>query len=218
MHERHPAPPRAGVLRGAWRELVENFREVRAHRAAFVFLVAYWLYIDGVDTIVRMAVDYGLALGFAPQDLLTALLVTQFVGFPAALAFGWIGTRFGPRAGIFIALAVYALVVLWAWRMESSFEFYGLAVLIGLVQGGVQSLSRSFYARLIPGDRAGVFFGIYNMLGKFAAVIGPLLVGAVGVLTGSSRTGILAILVLFVVGALVLARVRPATMETGGSA
>ena len=218
VHERHPAPPRAGVLRGAWRELVENFREVRAHRAAFVFLVAYWLYIDGVDTIVRMAVDYGLALGFAPQDLLTALLVTQFVGFPAALAFGWIGTRFGPRSGIFIALAVYALVVLWAWRMESSLEFYGLAVLIGLVQGGVQSLSRSFYARLIPADRAGVFFGIYNMLGKFAAVIGPLLVGAVGVLTGSARTGILAILILFVVGALVLARVRPATMDKGGSA
>jgi UMF1 family MFS transporter len=134
--------------------------------------------------------------------------VTQFVGFPSALAFGWIGDRLGPRSGILIALGIYVVVVLWAWLMQHQWEFYGLAAMIGLVQGGIQSLSRSLYARLIPADRAGVFFGIYNMLGKFAAVIGPLLVGFVGVATGSSRTGILAVLLLFVGGALVLRRVR----------
>jgi len=213
VHERNPAPARQGVIRGAFRELRDNLREVRQHRMAFLFLLAYWLYIDGVDTIVRMAVDYGLAIGFEPKDLLTALLVTQFVGFPAALFFGWMGTRLGPKSGIMIALGVYTLVVLWAWVMERQWEFYyGLAVMIGLVQGGVQSLSRSLYARLIPADRAGVFFGIYNMLGKFAAVIGPLLVGLVGVATGSSRTGILAILLLFIGGAMVLHQVR---VETG---
>ncbi len=204
VHERNPAPPRDGVLRGALREIRDNLREVRRHRMAFLFLLAYWLYIDGVDTIVRMAVDYGLAIGFEPQDLLAALLVTQFVGFPAALAFGWIGDRMGPKSGIMIALGVYSLVVVWAWGMQNRWEFYGLAVMIGLVQGGIQSLSRSLYARLIPPERSGVFFGVYNMLGKFAAVIGPLLVGMVGVATGSSRAGILAILVLFVGGAMVL--------------
>jgi UMF1 family MFS transporter len=208
VHERNPAPARQGVLRGALREIRDNLREVRQHRMAFIFLVAYWLYIDGVDTIVRMAVDYGLAIGFNPGELLVALLVTQFVGFPSALAFGWIGERLGPRSGIMIALGIYVVVVLWAWLMQHQWEFYGLAVMIGLVQGGIQSLSRSLYARLIPVDRAGVFFGIYNMLGKFAAVIGPLLVGFVGVATGSSRTGILAVLLLFVGGALVLRRVR----------
>ena len=212
VHERNPAPVRQGVIRGALRELRDNLREVRQHRMAFLFLLAYWLYIDGVDTIVRMAVDYGLAIGFESGDLLAALLVTQFVGFPAALLFGWLGSRLGPKSGIMIALGIYTLVVLWAWRMEREWEFYGLAVMIGLVQGGVQSLSRSLYARLIPPDRAGIFFGIYNMLGKFAAVIGPLLVGLVGVTTGSSRTGILAILLLFIGGALVLHRVR---LETG---
>ncbi len=219
VRERNPRPAREGVLRGALREIRDNLREVRGHRMAFLFLLAYWLYIDGVDTIVRMAVDYGLAIGFEAKDLLAALLVTQLVGFPAALAFGRIGDRLGPRSGIFIALGVYTFVVLWAWRMEARWEFYGLAVMIGLVQGGIQSLSRSLYARLIPADRAGVFFGVYNMLGKFAAVIGPLLVGLVGVASGSSRAGILAILLLFVAGAMVLHRVevplRPQATENG---
>ncbi len=213
VQERHPAPPRDGVLRGALKEIRDNLREVRGHRMAFLFLLAYWLYIDGVDTIVRMAVDYGMAIGFQPGDLLGALLLTQLVGVPAALAFGWIGGRLGAKSGIMIALAVYSLVIVWAWSMNQKWEFYGLAVMIGLVQGGIQSLSRSFYARLIPSDRAGVFFGVYNMLGKFAAVIGPLLVGLVGVVTGSSRSGILAILLLFIAGAVVLRQVR--APETG---
>jgi len=198
-----------GSAMAAFRELGSTIREVRREPRIALFLLAYWLYIDGVDTIVRMAVDYGLALGFNSSDLLTALLVTQFVGFPAALVFGRIGERIGAKGGILIGLWVYGLVVAWAWRMDSAWEFYGLAVTIGLVQGGVQSLSRSLYAQLIPRQKAAMFFGFYNMLGKFAAVLGPLLVGWVGLLSGSSRTGILAILILFVAGALLLARVQP---------
>ncbi len=200
-HQPHP-------IKAAFRELASTFREIRQHRMAFTFLIAYWLYIDGVDTIVRMAVDYGMAIGFEPSDLLTALLVTQFVGFPAALVFGMIGKRWGAKTGIYIAIVVYILVVFWAWRMDEIWEFYGLAVSIGLVQGGIQSLSRSLYARLIPRERAGAFFGFYNMLGKFAAVLGPLLVGGVSLITGDPRAGILSVLILFVAGALVLQKVK----------
>jgi UMF1 family MFS transporter len=151
-----------------------------------------------------MAVDYGLSLGFAADGLMVALLLTQLVGFPAALVFGRIGERYGPKLGISIAILVYLLTIAWASQMRSPAEFYALAVVIGLVQGGIQSLSRSLFARLIPPERAGEFFGFYNMLGKFAAVIGPVLMGWVGVLSGSPRIAILSVAVLFVLGALLL--------------
>jgi UMF1 family MFS transporter len=193
--------------RHAWQELLISWRLLRSLPNAFVFLIAYWFYIDGVDTIVRMAVDYGLSIGFAADGLLTALLVTQFVGFPAALFFGRIGDRIGARGAIFLALAVYVVVVIWSARITEVWEFYGLAVMIGLVQGGVQAMSRALFARLIPAEHAGRLFGLYNMMGKFAAILGPVLVGWVAVVTDSSRVGILSILVLFIIGAVLLARV-----------
>jgi len=191
-------------MRAAFAQLAETFRHIRAVRPAFLFLLAYWLYIDGVDTVVRMAVDYGLSLGFAADGLMIALLITQLVGFPAALLFGRLGERHGPKFGIGVAILVYLLTIAWASQMRSEAEFYALAFVIGLVQGGIQSLSRSLFARLIPPDRAGEFFGFYNMLGKFAAVIGPVLMGWVGVLSGSPRIAILSVGVLFVLGALLL--------------
>jgi UMF1 family MFS transporter len=200
-------------VRWALQELRDTWRELRTLPMAFTFLVAYWLYIDGVDTIVRMAVDYGLALGFDTNDLLTALLITQFVGFPAALAFGHIGSRIGAKRGIWIAILVYILVVFFAWRMQSSSEFYVLAVVIGLVQGGIQALSRALYSRLIPAAHAGRFFGLYNMMGKFAAVIGPVMVGWTAVLFDSPRAGILSILLLFFAAIVLLSRVDVARGE-----
>jgi UMF1 family MFS transporter len=190
-----------------FKQLLSTLGKVRQLRMTFLFLVAYWCYIDGVDTIVRMAVDYGLSIGFDANNLMVALLITQFVGFPAALAFGVIGARRGPKQGIMIAIFCYLLILLWAYRMEAIWEFYMLAVAIGLVQGGIQALSRALYARLIPRDQSAEFFGFYNMLGKFAVVMGPLLMGWVGVLTGDSRLSILAISVLFIIGALLLSRV-----------
>jgi len=216
-----PHPQRravSGGLRQGWREIVETWRLLRRLRMAFIFLLAYWCYIDGVDTIVRMAVDYGLSLGFAAEGLLTALLITQAVGFPAALLFGRIGDRIGAKRAIWLALMVYVVVVFWAWRMTAVWEFYGLAAVIGLVQGGIQAMSRALYARLIPAEHAGRLFGLYNMMGKFAAVIGPLLVGWVGVLSGSARTGILSVLLLFLAGAWLLARVRVAEGEREAAA
>jgi UMF1 family MFS transporter len=203
----HPDGQARRSILSVWRELAATWRELRALPMAFTFLIAYWLYIDGVDTIVRMAVDYGLSLGFESNDLLTALLITQFVGFPAALAFGYLGTRIGAKRGIWLAIVVYILVVFWAWRMQSSSEFYALAVVIGLVQGGIQALSRALFSRLIPAQRAGRYFGLYNMMGKFAAVIGPVMVGWTAVLFDSPRAGILSVLLLFLMAAAFLSRV-----------
>ncbi len=195
--------PLAAVA-GGFRRLAATFREVRRLRVVFLFLVGYWLYIDGVDTIIRMAVDYGLALGLSSQALITALLVTQFVGFPAAIAFGWLGQRLGPKTGIYLALAVYVGVTVWAYFMDSETEFFAMAVTIGLVQGGVQSLSRSFYTRIIPPSKAGEFFGFYNMMGKFAAVVGPVAMGWIAVATGEPRNAIFAITVLLAAGGVCL--------------
>ena len=192
------------MVAAGFRQLLVTFHHIRQYRQIWLFLIAYWLYIDGVDTIVRMAVDFGMALGFNTSDLITALLITQFVGFPSAIAFGWLGERIGTRRGIFLGLSVYILVTIMSYWMDDVSEFYILAVVIGLVQGGVQSLSRSFYARMIPAGQEAEFFGFYNMLGKFAAVIGPLLMGVVALATGSTRLSILSILVLFITGAVLL--------------
>lgn len=198
----------ATAFREGLRQLAGTLRTVTRHRDAALFLLAYWLYIDAVDTIVRMAVDYGMAIGFESNDLIVALLIVQFVGFPATLVFGRLARPLGARGGIFLALAVYAAVTVWAATMSARWEFYALAVTIGLVQGGVQALSRSFFARLVPAGCAGEFFGFYNMMGKFAAVIGPVLVGTIGWLAGDPRAGMLSLLVLFGAGAALLWFVR----------
>jgi MFS transporter, UMF1 family len=200
------ALPAGDAARAGWREFRATIAEVRKYRALVWFLLAYWLYIDGVNTIIKMAVDYGLSLGFPQQSLIAALLITQFVGFPSALAFGWLGNRIGARNGIFIAIAIYAAATVAAYRMSEVAHFYALAAVIGLVQGGIQSLSRSYYAALVPEGKQGEFFGFYNMMGKFAAVLGPTMVGITALLTHDTRMGMLSIIVLFVGGAILLSR------------
>jgi UMF1 family MFS transporter len=138
----------------------------------------------------------------------TAILLTNFIGFPAAIAFGWLGGRIGSRRGIYLALAVYIVATAAAVTLSTPAEFYALAAAIGCVQGGVQSLSRSLYARLVPPERNGEYFGFYNLLGKFSSVLGPVLAGGAALATGSQRYGILSILVLFIAGLVLLARVR----------
>jgi UMF1 family MFS transporter len=194
-------------LSAGFRELRTTLGHIRQYRALMLFLVAFWLYIDGVNTVIKMAVDYGMSIGLEPKSLITALLITQFVGFPAALAFGWIGKRFGTKRGLLLAIAVYLVTTIWAYWLDSVREFYAMAIVIGLVQGGVQSLSRSFYARLVPPDKAGEFFGFFNLIGKFAAVVGPLLMGVVALATGSSRVAIVSLVVLFAAGGALLYRV-----------
>lgn len=187
-----------------FKQLKITFRAIKQLRMVLLFLLAYWFYIDGVDTIVRMAVDYGMSLGFNSSDLILALLITQFVGFPAAIGFGYLANYIGAKQGILVAIVIYLLMTLWASQITSVSEFYILAIIIGLVQGGIQALSRSFYARIIPENQAAEFFGFYNMLGKFAAVIGPVMVGVVSVLTQSPRVSILSISILFIAGGVLL--------------
>jgi UMF1 family MFS transporter len=196
------------AARRGFSQLVTTFHKIRGYRVVVQFLIAYWLYIDAVDTVVRMAVDYGLALGFTATDLVTALLVVQFVGFPSALAFGLLGQHIGAKPGILIGLAAYVGITIWAYFIDQTWEFFAMAVAIGLVQGGVQALSRSLYAHLIPREAAGEFFGFYNLLGKFAAVIGPLLMGWTAVVFDSTRISILTLLVLFIAGGLLLSTLR----------
>ncbi len=191
-----------------WRELAATVRHVARDRPVLAFLLAYWLYIDGINTLQQMAVDFGIKLGFSPDALLGALLLVQFVSFPCALLFGRLGDRIGARRAITLGLGVFVAVSVFGYFMQTERQFYLLAAIVGTVQGGVQALSRSYFTRLIPRARAGEYFGFYNMLGKFAAVLGPLLMGVVAIGTGNQRLSILALVVFFVGGAWLLWRVR----------
>jgi UMF1 family MFS transporter len=189
-----------------WRELCATVRRVLGDRTVLSFLIAYWLYIDGINTLQVMAVDFGTKLGFSASALIQALLLVQFVSFPCALLFGRLGDRIGARAAIYLGLAVFCGVSVYGYFMHSEAQFYVLAAIVGTVQGGVQALSRSYFAQLIPRERAGEYFGFYNMLGKFAAVLGPIAMGAVAITTGSQRASILILIVFFIGGGLLLRR------------
>lgn len=216
------APPAGGegIVRAGFQQLIGTFRKLRYMRIVLLFLLAYWFYIDGVDTIIRMAVDYGLSLGFKSSDLIVALLIVQFVGFPAALVFGKLGQKWSVRKAIYLGIAIYMGITLGGTMMTQRRDFFILAIMIGLVQGGIQALSRSYYSRLIPKEKAAEFYGFYNMLGKFAAILGPLLMGAVGLIVRrimmppspteaqltavghlASRWSIGSLIILFLVGA-----------------
>lgn len=202
------ALPAGQAIRAGAAELLNTLRHLRGDRTLLLFLLAYWFYIDGVNTVIKMAIDYGLSLGLKQNSLITALLLVQFVGFPAAWAYGWLGQKIGPRAGILIGLAVYAGIAGYAYFLKTEQQFMIMAIIIGLVQGGVQSLSRSLFGRLVPPGKAGEFFGFYNLMGKAAAILGPTLTGVVALMTNDSRLGILSITILFVIGAAFLLRVR----------
>jgi MFS transporter, UMF1 family len=200
------APPTSELA--GWRELWSTIRTVLRDRPVLNFLLAYWLYIDGIGTVQQMAVDFGVKLGFATATLIQALLLVQFVAFPFALLFGRLGDRMGAKRAIYVGLAVFTAVTVLAYFMREEWQFYLLAAIVGTVQGGVQALSRSYFARLIPPERAGEYFGFYNMLAKFAAVLGPLLMGVVAIATGNQRLSILALALFFILGAWLLSRVQ----------
>jgi UMF1 family MFS transporter len=195
------------AVRDGLRELRSTVRHLGQYRHITLFLVAYWLYIDGVHTIYMMAVDYGVALGLPSSSLLAALLLTQFVAFPSALVLGWLGNRWGPKRGILLCIAVYLAATVYAWFLDTVAEFFALAAVVGLVQGGIQSLSRSMFGRLVPEGKGGEFFGFFNLMGKFASFLGPMLIAVVALATGDSRLSVTSLAILFVLGGLVLLRV-----------
>ncbi|MBV8063430.1 MAG: MFS transporter [Nevskia sp.] len=211
-------PPSAAAT--GWRELVQTLKSVLGNKPVLQFLIAYWLYIDAIGTLQQMAVDFGAKLGFSTNNLITALLLVQFISFPAAWAFGPLARWIGTKRAIYLGLAVFCGLSIWAYFMQTERQFYEMAVGVALVQGGVQALSRSYFSRLIPRERSGEYFGFYNMLAKFAAVLGPAAMGVVAVTTGNQRLSILVLILFFVIGGWLLSRVRaPAAALTtaGGS-
>lgn len=205
---RYVREPPPVAERTSWRELLETVRRVLSDRPVRNFLLGYWLYMDGIQTVQLMAVDFGTKLGFPTDALIRALLLVQFVSFPFALLFGWLGNRIGTRRAIYLGLAVFVALTAYAYFMRNVAQFYVLAAIVGTVQGGVQALSRSYFMRLIPRERSGEYFGFYNMLAKFAAVLGPAAMGIVAVTTDNQRLSILVLILFFVVGAWLLSRVR----------
>ena len=199
-----------GVIKSiklGWSQLVSTMQSIRELKIVTTFLIAYWLYIDGVDTMIRMSVDYGTSLGFSSSSLITALLMVQFIAFPATLAYSWFAGKIGIKNGILVGIIGYAMISILGSMVSREWHFYALAALIACFQGGIQALSRSLYSKIIPESRSAEFFGFYNMFGKFAAIIGPPLMGYIGLITGNPRYGILSIIILFIFGGYFLIKV-----------
>lgn len=196
-------------LKGGLKALAVTFRNIRGHRNAMKFLVAFLLYNDGVQTVILMATVFGKAeLGLGTSDLIGALLLTQFIGVPGSLLYGRLAKKVGAKGSILAGIAGYTAIVLYAWKMTQSWQFWILAGSVGLLQGGIQAISRSFYSRLIPSEQSSEYFGFFSISSRFASIAGPLMFAVIGDLTGSTRNSILAISVLFVAGALVLLAVK----------
>ena len=203
--EKHLEPDsNSQASQNALQSLKSTVLAIRQYKNVGLFLAAYWLYIDGVITVIKMGIDYGIAIGLPTNSLISALLAVQFIGFPATLLFGKLAQKKGPLNCLWIALWIYVFATVFAYFMSSIWEFYILAGVVGLVQGAVQAISRSIYSQLIPISKSGEFFGYYNVMGKAAAVLGPVLVGTISVLTGDSRLGFLSIIVMFISGMAIL--------------
>jgi MFS transporter, UMF1 family len=210
-----PEPPasgekRAGVnpVAAGFQRLSRTFHEIRHYRELFIFLIAFWVYNDGIGTIINMATIYGAEIGIDSTALIGALLLTQLVGVPFAFGFGWLAKRLGTKRSIYLGLSVYALISIAAYFMTTAIHFWMLAFMVGTVQGGSQALSRSLFGAMSPKTKTAEFFGFYGMSSRFAGIFGPFLFAFVGQMTGSSRLSIVALVIFFIVGALLLSRVN----------
>ena len=195
----------AALMRASLLGLLHTLRDLRRYRQAFLLLVAFVIYSDGIGTIIRLATSYGTELGLNQGSLITAILLVQFVGIPFAFLFGMLAGRIGAKTAIFIALAVYTLITVAGYYMKTERDFYILAFMVASVQGGSQALSRSLFASMIPKERSSEFFGFFSIFEKFGAIAGPAAFEVASRTTGSSRSAILSVMVFFIAGAVVLA-------------
>jgi UMF1 family MFS transporter len=194
-------------LAGA-RRLGETFHELRRYRNAFVFLLAFLLYNDGIQTMIRMATIYGTGIGLPESAMITALLMTQFIGVPCAFAFGALAARIGAMRSVYLGLGVYVLITVLGYFMTSAVHFFALALLVGMVQGGTQALSRSLFASMVPRHRSSEFFAFFSVFERYAGVLGPAIFAFVIERSGSGRSAILAVALFFIIGAVILAFVN----------
>ena len=212
VEQKHYKPRQKGALGRAVRGISSTLRELWANTAIRYYMIAYFFYIDGVHTIIKLSTSYGTDLGIDSTQLVLALLVTQFVAFPSAIIYGKLSRRYGTRKMLLIAIAAYfGITCFAAFFLRSATEFWVLAILVGMFQGGIQALSRSEFGKLCPKDRANEYFGFFDIFGKYAAILGTFLVGTFTMLTGNSSIGVLSIAVLFVVGFCVMLRVPERT-------
>jgi UMF1 family MFS transporter len=199
----HLAEGRTG-LRGALRGLADTLRELRRYKHAFLLLLAFLLYNDGIQTIIRMATIYGTEIGLDDNAMIGALLVTQFIGIPFAFLFGMLAGRIGAKTAIFLGLAVYTVITILGYFMRSSGEFFALCVMVGMVQGGTQALSRSLFASMIPKEKSSEFFAFFGVFERYAGVLGPAVFAWVVAHSGTSRNAILSVVLFFVIGGALL--------------
>jgi UMF1 family MFS transporter len=201
--ESGPAPA-GGPLRVAVTRLRDSVRDLRSFPQAFLLLIAFVLYNDGIQTVIKMATAYGTSLGIPQSALIAALVMTQFVGVPFAFLFGFLARKLGPKRSVFLALAVYCAITVFAYRMTTATEFFVLAFVVATVQGGIQALSRSLFATMIPRHKSAEFFGFYGVFDKFGGILGPTLFALVIRGSGSSRPAILATVIFFIAGGALL--------------
>lgn len=201
-------PSKQNYAKVSFQRLGATFKELNQYQELMKFLIAYWLFNDGIGTIIKMATIYGRDIGIGTTDLIAALVITQFVGIPCTFFFGWMTQKMTSKRALMLALWVYVLIVLLGYFMTTATHFYILAILVGLVQGGAQSLSRSIYGKMIPARKNAEFFGFYGISSKFSAILGPFVFGLTGQLTGSSRLGIFSVVFFFIIGIWLLFRVN----------
>jgi MFS transporter, UMF1 family len=195
-------------MRASFQRLSLTFHNLRQYREAFKFLMAFWLYNDGIGTIISMAVIFGAEINIAQEHLIGAILAVQFVGIPFSLLFGNLAGKIGTKRAIFLGLGIYTGISIGGYFIQNALHFWILAILVGFVQGGTQALSRSLFGTLIPKSRSAEFFSFYDVSSKFAGIIGPSVFGFVGQMTGSSRLSVLALVVFFIGGGLILFQVK----------
>lgn len=194
----------------SFKRLAHTFRDIRRYRELFLFLVAFWLYNDGIGTIIKMATIFGNEIGIGSTDLIGTLLMVQFVGIPFAYLFGLLAKRIGAKRSIYLALLVYASIAIAGYFISEPWHFWALGFAVATVQGGSQALSRSLFSRLVPASKSAEFFGFFSVSEKFAGIVGPFIFATVSQLMGSSRPSIVTLVVFFILGAVLLSRVDEA--------
>jgi MFS transporter, UMF1 family len=188
----------------SFKKLYSTFKNIKAYKPLFIFLIAYFFYIDGVHTVINMSTAFGSDLGISSTTLLIILFMTQVVAAPFTVLFGKLGGKYSEKTMIMVGIFVYIIVCFYAYFLDSALDFWILAMLVGTSQGGIQAMSRSYFAKLVPKESSNEFFGFYSIFGKFAAIIGPLLVGVTAQYTGNTNSGVFSLVILFIIGAIIL--------------
>jgi MFS transporter, UMF1 family len=207
VHQRYYIEREPNPVVNSFKRLGSTLKEIQKFRALFLFLLAYFFYIDGVGTIISMSTAYGSDLGISSTNLLIILFVTQVVAAPFAILYGRLAEKFTGKKMLYVGIIVYIIVCIYAYFLKTTMDFWILAMLVATSQGGIQALSRAYFAKLVPKEKSNEFFGFYNIFGKFASIMGPLLVGVTAQLTGNSSSGVFSLVILFIIGLVILARV-----------